>query len=267
MEFNIKKIYYNKTGDFINIEPIGDIHVGSKFFDKKKFMEVRDRILNDPSRMTIVMGDIFDATLPDNKFFDVKTQDEELPSLALQFQWIKNALLPIKDKIIGIHCGNHDERLRLRHYEDYVARLAMELGVPYLSYMAITRLVFFRKFDSGEEHNDGSFDIFSAHGGYAGRYVGGNLNSNEQIAMHFSADIYLTAHTHQVAVHKKEKIAMDAYGHLQKIVKIFGVCGSFLQPYNEGTTSYPEYKIMPATRVGTITVSIDPYNRKLQAHE
>jgi len=282
LEFQIKKIYTTSKTDIINIEPLSDIHVGARFHDKKKFAEVVERIKNDPSRYTFIMGDVFDCTDPDNKFFDQRTRDPELPELQDQMNYVLKALLPIRHKILGVHTGNHDERQRIRHYDDLIGRLVLELnreypegsGVPkllepirYLGYLAITRLVFVRKFETGEEHVDSSFDFFTAHGGYSGRRAGGNLNSNEDIATSFSADVYLTGHTHQVVIHKMEKIAMDHYGHLQKVVKIFGVCGSFVQPYNDGFITYPEYKIMSASRVGTITISIQPFERNLQAHE
>jgi hypothetical protein len=59
---------------------------------------------------------------------------------------------------------------------------------------------------------------------------------------------------------------MDQFGHLQEIVKIFGVCGTFLRAYNEGTMSYAEIKGYGPQRVGTLTVSIQPYERKIQGH-
>jgi len=297
LEFQRIKIPYPAVGTLVNIEPLSDIHVGGIFHDKKKFEERRNRIRDDPTCFTILMGDLFDCTDPDNKFFDMKTRDPELPDLEDQFQYLLKMLLPIRHKILGVLTGNHDERQRKRHYDDVVLRLTNalnayyppEFNVPdlnsaglvrliedtevpytikYLRYLGITRLVFYRKFaDSGKEHIDSSWDIFTAHGGYSGQLVGGNINALEKIAMLFSADVYLTGHTHNAVAYKMEKVAMDSRGHLQKIVKIFGSCGSFAQPYMEGVHTYPEVKILAASRVGTITISIDPYNRKLQAHE
>jgi hypothetical protein len=305
LEFQIRKIYVPDTTTEVFVEPLSDIHVGSKFFDKKKFIEVRDRIRDDPNRYTFILGDIFDATLPDNKFFDQNTQDPELDTLQKQFTWILNALLPIRHKILGVHCGNHDERVRLKHFDDMVAKLVdrlnrpdvdgmddypVESGVPrlgennllvafngntsfkpgtviYLWYMAMTRLVFVRKFPSGEEHVDSSVEFHTWHGGYSGRRIGGNLNNQEDLATGWSADVYLSGHTHQIVIDKKPKVSMDQYGHLQEITKIFAVCGTFLRAYNEGTMSYAELKAFQPQRVGTITISIFPYTRKLQAHE
>jgi hypothetical protein len=172
MEFQVLKIYVPDTKTWINVEPLSDIHIGSKFFDKVKFMEVRDRIRDNPTRYTFIMGDIFDSTLPDNKFFDVETQDPELPTIEDQFQWILKALMPIRHKILGVHTGNHDERVRLKHFDNVVLRLVNELNKPhgeimddypesvapplrldengqkipikFLGYMALTRLVLVR---------------------------------------------------------------------------------------------------------------------------
>ncbi len=282
MEFQIRKIYTSSRTDFVDIEPLSDIHVGARFHDKVKFKEVVERIKNQPNRYTFIMGDVFDCTDPDNKFFDMRTRDPELPELSDQMNYIVKMLLPIRNKILGVHTGNHDERQRLRHYDDLIGRLVAELnrdypdnsGIPrlqapirYLGYMAITRLQFILKSETSKEHIMSSFDVFTAHGGYSGKRVGGNLNSNQDLLASFSADIYLTGHTHQVVIHKVEKIGMDQFGHLAKVVKISAVCGSFAQPYNEGFITYPEYKLLPASRVGTVTVSIQPFERKLQAHE
>jgi len=294
LEFQIRRIQVPNTTTWINIEPLSDIHVGSKFHDKRKFAEVIERIKNDPSRYTILMGDNFDATLPDNKFFDQETQDPELPSLESQKQYLLKMLLPIRHKILGVHSGNHDERVRLKHFDNMVLQLVDELNSPsemmddypadvapplpvdqdgkkvpikYLGYMALSRLVFFRKFPSGEEHIDSSYDIFTWHGGYSGRRIGGNINNMEDLAAGWSADVYLAGHTHQLGVDKRIKVSMDQYGHLQEIVKIFGICGTFFRSYNEGVMSYGEIKGFGPQRVGTITISIQPYERKLQAHE
>jgi len=282
LETHIVKIYYPSRGDWIAVEPISDIHVGSKFHVKPKLDEVIERIQNDPLRYTIIMGDIFDATLPDHKFYDAETLDPELPTFEEQFEYILQKLLPIRHKILGVLCGNHDERVRIKHGSNIVLRLVRDLnreypehlGIPtllqpikYMGYSGFIRLMFFRKFESGEEHFDSSYEIFVHHGYFTGRRFGGNINSLEDMSRDNSADIYLTGHSHNVGSYKRPKTCMDQKGNLSEIVKIFAICGSFLKPYNQGVTSYAEVKGFPPTRIGTVTVSIDPFNRKLQVHE
>src|SRR5690348_17155909 len=215
MEFQIRTIYVASQGDIVNIEPLSDIHIGARFHDKAKFKEVVERIRDDPTRYTFIMGDVFDCTDPDNKFFDQRTRDPDLPELSDQMAYALKMLLPIRNKIFGVHTGNHDERQRKRHFDDLIGRLVLELnreypesaGVPklatpikYLGYMAISRLRFVWKSEAGIDHILSSFDVFTAHGGYSGKRVGGNLNSNQDILSSFSADIYLTGHTHQVVI-------------------------------------------------------------------
>src|SRR6266487_1064426 len=241
MEFQIRKIVYEggsvKESD-VMIEPISDVHAGARFHDKKKFAEVVKRINDDPRRYTFVMGDIFDATTLENKFFDPEAcVDPELPTLEHQYQYILNILAPLarKGKILGVHCGNHDERLRIRHFQDFVLRLVDELNVvaaaanapaiKYLKYTGITRLVFYEKFQTGKLMNRGSFNFYTAHGSYSGRRAGGNLNSVQDMERDYSADVYLSGHTHQLFIGKSEKIGMDQFAHLKKVVKIFGEIG------------------------------------------
>src|SRR2546427_4027021 len=131
MKTSIVKVPYIGKGTMINIEPLSDIHVGSVFHDKVKFKERVNYIQSDPNRYTILMGDSFDMTLPDHKFFDAKTQDPDLPELEDQFQYLLNMLLPIRHKILAVLTGNHDERLRLKHGQDFVSRLVRELNLEY----------------------------------------------------------------------------------------------------------------------------------------
>lgn len=291
------KVPYVGKGTFVNIEPLSDIHVGTIFHDKVKFRECVERIKNDPNRYTILMGDNFDATLPDHKFFDSKTIDPELPELEDQFQYLINLLLPIRHKILGVLTGNHDERLRQKHFNDFVSRLVRELNmeypeardvpdlnkgglrivsedgqdlpykIRYLGYSSFLRLIFMRQFGTENEHNDSAFDMFLHHGFYSGRRLGGNLNNLEDMARDFSADVYLTGHTHQIVMDKKVKMCMDKNGNLGEVTKVFAVCGSFYKGYCPDVISYAEVKGMSPQRCGTITVSFFPFERKIQCHE
>jgi predicted phosphodiesterase len=281
METHIVRIQYPNVGEQVHIEPISDIHVGSKFHMKEKLAEVIERIRTQPTRYTVIMGDIFDATPPDHKFFDAETLDPELPTFEEQFEYILLKLLPIRHKILAVLTGNHDERVRLHHNSNIVLRLVKELnreypehlGIPalprqikYMGYSGFIRLVFYRKFDSGEEHIDSRYELFVHHGFFTGRRFGGNINSLEDMSRDNDADIFLTGHSHNVGGYKRPQTCMDDKGNLSETAKIFAICGSFLKSYNTGVTSYAEVKGMPPTRVGTITVSIDPYYRKLQIH-
>lgn len=269
MEIHKRKIEYSsRSKDFwIHIEPLSDIHIGSAFFDKVKFSQVINRIKNDPNRYTFIMGDIFDASLPGSKFYDEGVRDFKMPSFEDQYQFAVKSLYPIREKIIGIHTGNHDERIRKLmmgdSFSNAVLRLANDLRVKYLGYLALTKLSFQRRRSESRR----GIDVFTAHGGYSGLRVGGNLNRVEDIASSFEADIYLTGHTHQIVVDKLVRLGLDPAGRIHERVQVFGVCGSFLRPYNIGAISYPEYKILRTTRVGTITVSINPYEGRIQAHE
>ncbi len=264
MEINEFKIIYPSITSWINIQPLSDMHVGNALCDKDKFRKCVRRIKDDPSRYTILMGDSFDSILPDgDKRYDTQAIDQELDTPQKQMNWLERELYPIREKIIGIHTGNHEETVRKRHFHDYTQELADNLEVKYLGWIAFTTLKLYRK-NSTERH---SYKIFSGHSGYGGGRAGGNLNKIQDLAGSFTADIYLTGHTHQIIASKEILTSVDQHGHLVERARIFGVCGSFLKTYGVGTISYPEVKIMRPTRTGTITISIHPETQRLDVHE
>ncbi len=258
---------------WIHIEPLSDIHIGHQNFDEEKFDKCVERIRTDPDRWTILLGDLWDAVCIGDKRYDVQSADRDRfngENFEDQYQFLLKKLAPIRDKIIGIHTGNHDEVMRKAHFEDYVLRMSKDLNVKYLGWLALTRL-FFRKAQSSNDSR--SLVMFSGHSGYTGQRAGGNLNRVEDLTASFNADIYLTGHSHQIVVDKRNILALTKnktitgdYGLVEKS-QVFAVCGSFLKSYKVGNISYPESKLMRTSRTGTITVSMRPYQEEIQAHE
>ena len=254
---------------WIHLEPLSDLHIGNANFDEEKFDKCIERIKTDSNRWTILMGDLWDAVCIGDKRYDVQSADRKRFSgenFEEQYQFLLKKLAPIKNKIIGIHTGNHDEVMRKGHFEDYVLRLSTDLNVKYLGWLALTKFVFKSRHSNSMQHSR-SFVLFSGHSGYTGQRTGGNLNRVEDLSASFEADIYLTGHSHQIVVDKRNFLALNQKNELIEKSQIFGVCGSFLRAYVVGNISYPEAKLFRTSRTGTITISMLPYSGQLQAHE
>jgi predicted phosphodiesterase len=91
---------------FINIYPIGDVHIGSKECDLKLFKEVIEMIANDPYGYAVLSGDIMNMGLRNSK----SNVYEEVLNPFQQKELCYELLKPIKDKIIAGCSGNHEYR-------------------------------------------------------------------------------------------------------------------------------------------------------------
>jgi UDP-2,3-diacylglucosamine pyrophosphatase LpxH len=263
----IYEIELQKKDDIINLEPLSDIHVGQVNFAKAKFEERLRAIETDPTRYWIGLGDFADAIiaqsgLQTDKRFSYMEVSREFLTPDEQYNKVREYFERIKTRGLGLHEGNHDWALADKTGHRYVLELARDLGLPYLGFSAFTLLRFrYNKKIMAQTR------IFSGHSYYGGTKVGGNLNKLEELMTGFEADIYITGHTHNVIAEKRPVLTIDSRGKLLKVPKIFVSAGSFLESYMEGTDTYPEKRLLPAKKVGTVTISFHPAAQQVYVHE
>lgn len=214
---------------------MGDIHKGNIGCDWDRFLKQRDWIANTDNVLVIGMGDMADCIVPsDRKRFDPRTIEPQflnrIHDLAMaQKEVLVKELMPIKDKIIGYHRGNHEDEILKRHHVDLTREICRDLDVKNLGYEAFIRL--------GFEHRAGgarrSFTIHSEHGHGGGRKAGTKLNRVDDRDGGYDADIFLFAHTHTKAVDIKHKMYLDPQGKIQirKVVKC--LTGGFLKKHSD----------------------------------
>ena len=143
MEIIEKNIEFkSKRNKDFTVIPLGDIHLGNKGCDEERLYEVVNYIKNKERCYCILMGDYVDAINYLDPRFDSRQVnsryilgDDKTLSLENMIQRQVSDFLrivtPIKDKIIGIISGNHEETVRKYHHWDITQHLAYELGVPY----------------------------------------------------------------------------------------------------------------------------------------
>lgn len=260
-----------KGQDEIILVPLGDLHVGHVNCDKQKIMEIIDWIKHTGAYW-IGMGDYADAIVPtDERRFDIETVDPELNHPDKQYYWVKQQFMKIKDRCLGLHIGNHDYELERRHFHRFVWELCDDLQVKYLGWTAFTHLKIIHV-NGPKGNTKTSFTIFSTHGYYNGRRLGGAVNRIEDIAADFEADIYLFAHTHQLEGHRRVVLALQ-YGPKNEHVKIvekkkvYALTGGFLKGYQVGSLSYVERKNLKPNKIGILTICIYPKTRDLHVKE
>jgi len=261
----VEKLLSRSTED-IHLYVLTDFHIGHINHDEKKFNEAIRIIREDPLAMVLILGDIADKRDYKHKFFD---PDQQAPIARKNFIWecyklFKKKIKPIKDKIIGMHCGNHDMSGTDTHY---IEEICADLGIKYLGYRAITVLRIRLK---GKGDCNRAFTIFSSHGSGGGRNNGSKVNRIEQEALSTEADIYLQGHNHFLNHTYGVIHSAVLYGSRVSIVekpKLFVNCGSFLKSYQEGNYTYSEKASYRPQPTGYIKITISPRSRALKCEE
>ena len=181
----------NKIMDDITIIPIADVHLGDELCNLKLLKKVLERIKEEPNTYTIINGDLCNMALKNSK------SNVYRDSLSPMQQVIKTTELlePIKDKILIIATGNHEDRTQKETDIDVTRLIARELGIEerYSNgwwYLYLT-------FGQDARKRPVTYGITGVHGYGGGRKSGGKINRLEDMSQVVLADLYLMSHTHK----------------------------------------------------------------------
>jgi predicted phosphodiesterase len=252
-----------KGGDVFTIYPLGDLHVGNASCDMKKFEESINEIKNDDSAIVVMMGDLAECIVPaDKKRFNFdeihpmfQPKIATLPSAYLEY--LTDILNPIKNKIIGIHKGNHEGALLKYYFRDIIAELCGNLGVKYLPGMAFTKINF--SYLTGGHQQ--SLIMNTSHGHKAGRKSGAKVNFMEDLPSWIDAQVILRGHSHSLFCNKTIRIGPNAQN--TKLIKkevLVGHTGSFLSTYVSDNTTYAEDQDYAPSPIGTLKIFVELNN-------
>jgi len=247
----------NKDKPLILI-PMGDIHLGSVGCNKTYLKNTIEWIKNKPNCYVIGMGDFCDCiTIKDDRF-DIKSIDPEfIPQLDnlpfAQVEYLKDLLIPIKDKILCCIPGNHEDKFRVKNSVNVMNEL-FKLGIEIGDYMTFLRI----KFDRNQFHTT-PLTFFLQHGWFSGRKVGGKINQLIDVSTTYDADVYIVGHSHYLGAELLEKVSIGATGkNIFKCKKVFINSGSFVETISLNGISYSEKKAYPNSKVGVARIDIYP---------
>lgn len=92
--------------EYINIYPIGDVHIGSKECNIDQFRKLIETIENDPNGYAVIVGDMMNMGLRNSK----TNVYEEVLNPMEQKELCYELLKPINNKILAGCSGNHEYR-------------------------------------------------------------------------------------------------------------------------------------------------------------
>ena len=224
----------------IQLIPLGDCHYGAPLCDLDKLKETIKWIKDNPKARVILMGDLIDAGLRDSVgggSFDNDATPEK------QIDFILDLLLPIKDKILCMLHGNHEERIRQKTSIDVSKMMAKVLGVTYAGDSAYLRI----------RAGDMSYKIFAMHGNSSSLTPAGKLNSCMKMSTYLDADLYIMGHNHELMSHSTVYIRMNVKDKMIERDKRYYILSGHFLKYG----GYAEQKGYNPGKTGVVKINID----------
>ena len=255
---NVNYEYHNQKQ--FSFFPLGDFHIGNAACDLNKIESTVEQIAKTKDSFVILMGDLAEYIMPSDKRYN---HDEIHPRFRQYYQtlpseylnYLINLLTPIKEKIITIHDGNHEETLQKYYYRNISAELAGALGTKYTPAQTFTKVQFQYPNNGGHVK---SIVINTSHGHQSGRTTGSKVNFMENAVSWIDADIILRGHSHSLFANKTTRMGTNPRN--SKIIKkeiIVGHTGSALDTYTSNTTTYAERADYRMNTEGFMTIFID----------
>lgn len=191
----------------LEIHTFADEHIGDEYCDMPRLLERIEYVKNTPNAYCIMNGDILDNATK-TSIGDTYTQEfnpmEQLKRAVELFS-------PIKDKILCITHGNHENRTYKKEGINLSYLIASQLGLTdYYSPTSAVLFIRFGKKSNGHKESNGSgkvrkicYSIYVLHGSGGGRKEGAKAIRLADMASIVDTDIYIHSHTHLPMIMKQ----------------------------------------------------------------
>lgn len=191
--------------DTLEIYPLADVHTGDPLQDKKRLNQFITEIQEQGNRYVIVNGDIINNAVR-HGVSDIYT--EEL-NPNQQIDETVALLEPVKDRVLVITEGNHENRTYKQDGLLIMYQVAQRLGIAH-TYSSGAYLLFVKFGKSqGRECRKMPYAIYGKHGAGGGRKVGAKAIRLFEMAEVIDADIFLHSHSHVPMVLRKTFYRVD----------------------------------------------------------
>lgn len=184
----------------IELHTFADEHIGDENSDLKRVMQRIEYVKNTLNAYCILNGDIIDnatKTSIGDTYTQVFNPMEQLAKAVEIFE-------PIKDKILCITHGNHENRTYKKEGINLSRLLANQLGLA--DRYSPTSAVLFIRFGIGQPHTHNRkvcYTLYATHGSGGGRKEGAKAIRLADMASIIDTDIYIHSHTHLPMIMKQ----------------------------------------------------------------
>lgn len=246
------KIELSKELKQIELHTFADEHIGDQHSDVKRVLQRIEYVKNTPNAYCILNGDIIDNATK-TSIGDTYTQ---VFNPMEQLERAVEIFAPIKDKILCITHGNHENRTYKKEGINLSRLLAAQLGLAE-RYTATSAVLFIRfgANSSGLKETNGSgklrkicYTVYVLHGSGGGRKEGAKAIRLADLACIVDTDIYIHSHTHLPMIMKQGFYRIDKYNSMVALIdKLFVNTASNLDygGYGEAQAFKPSSKDTP----------------------
>lgn len=248
----IIKIDLPRELDRIELHTFADEHLGDEHCDIKRLLQRIEYVKNTPNAYCILNGDIMDNATR-TSIGDTYTQEFNPME---QLQRAVEIFEPIKDKILCITHGNHENRTYKKEGINLSALIAKQLGLSE-RYTPTAAVLFIRlgENNNGFKETNGSgkyrkicYTLYVLHGSGGGRKEGAKAIRLADMASIIDTDIYIHSHTHLPMIMKQAYHRIDPRNSTVALVdKLFVNTASNLNygGYGEAQEFKPSSKDTP----------------------
>ena len=226
----------------LEVHLFADEHIGDSHCDMKRLLQRIEYVKNTPNAYCILNGDILDNA--------TKTSIGDIYSQAIspmdQLNHAVQIFGPIKDKILCITPGNHENRTYKHEGVNLSALIAAQLGLE--NRYTPTAAVIFLRFGEDENNRKIRYTFYTLHGSGGGRKEGGKVNRLADMASIIDVDIYIHSHTHLPVIMRQAFHRVDVINSkVQLVDKLFVNTASNLNygGYGEAGEFKPNSKETP----------------------
>lgn len=241
----------------VELHTFADEHLGDEQCDVKRLLQRIEYVKNTPNAYCILNGDIIDNATK-TSIGDTYTQEFNPME---QLQRAVEIFEPIKDKILCITHGNHENRTYKKEGINLSALIATQLGLSD-RYTPTSAVLFIRfgEVSTNVKETNGSglvrklcYTVYVLHGSGGGRKEGAKAIRLADMASIIDTDIYIHSHTHLPMVMKQAFHRIDTKNSTVTLVnKLFVNTASNLNygGYGEAAEFKPTSKDTPTIYLG-----------------
>ena len=189
----------------IELHTFADEHIGDEFSDVKRVLQRIEYVKNTPNAYCVLNGDIIDnatRTSIGDTYTQVFNPMEQLERAVALFE-------PIKDKILCITHGNHENRTYKKEGINLSCLIATQLGLA--DRYTPTSAVLFIRFGKDARNHGRKFRYtgYVLHGSGGGRKEGAKAIRLADMASIIDTDFYIHSHTHLPMIMKQGFYRID----------------------------------------------------------
>lgn len=205
-----KLIVHDLSNDLETVEiyPLMYLHIGDKKTDISLFRKFIKYILEQPNRFITIQGDLMNNATKSN----ISNVYEETMNPQEQKKWLIHELRCVKDRILCIVPGNHEQRSTKDVDNHPLEDLAIALDIDnlYRPDGAFLKIAF----GKGKNGKRIAYTLCCIHGYGGGAKSGGAVNRAEDFLYSLEGvDILIMGHVHKKLAGKPSRTCIDPYNN------------------------------------------------------